>query len=172
MKKEELFAQMQEIVDEYVEAYKSDLDIDKKAITEWDEKWKKWWAVWVVRDHGTQLQRFTNAIDPMGYIDAVFNSMSVEKLYIIEKKNGEYFIDDTFFEFDEKKKRWLYPEITSLYLPMKKYIIEVYATDHYTYLMNRLEGVYESEDEARCAADWLMEQRGGKSVYIERKERW
>ena len=156
MDKEQLYALMQALVDKYVQSYKSDFDIDRQSIDEWDGNW---WAVWIVRDHGTQLKRFTNAIEPMMYIDAVFNSMRVEKLYIISHRHGEYSIQES--NYDDVKERYKY---------MREYHIEIYCTPYHTFLMKEVDGTFDSDEEAEKSAKWLMEKLGGQSYFYEREE--
>ena len=87
MNREELFAEMGRIVDANVEAYQSDLKIDKETIEEYD----RFKAIWLVRDHGTQMVMLTNSIEPGEYIDAVYANMTVRGAYLIERTD-EYSI--------------------------------------------------------------------------------
>lgn len=98
MTKQELFEAMENIVNETVTAYKSDLDYDKEFITkhEGDEATE---AIWLVRDSGTFLIPIINAIEPEDVIDAVYRNMRVLKAcYIARTDKYGYTINDTYRE--------------------------------------------------------------------------
>ena len=158
MTKNELLAEMQKIVDENVQSYKTDFtDYDKVAIDEYEGNW---WAVWVVRELGTQLKRFTNSVMAMDYIDAVMSNMTgIMEMYFVEHNRGKYILEKT-----------CYDEVKARYDKQTHYDIELFYDDCYYQPLNSLVGSYDSMEEAEKHAQWLVEHSGGKSYRITKQE--
>lgn len=153
MTKTELFAYMEEVVDKYVEMYKTDLDIDKEIIGEWSDG--KCWGVWLVRDHGTQISRFTNNVESMTWVEAVFEQMTVLKTYIIRKSGESYEILESDLG-----------EIRNLYKKMDKYRIELFATETYDCLVRDVTGAFDSDKKATEFGEWLSGKTGAGSFIV------
>lgn len=159
MTKNELFEKMQSIVDENVEAYKTDLKYDMDLID--DKSEKRWWGVWIVRKCGTQFKSFTNSILPMDYVEAVFGGMSgIRKCYYVSFEGGEY----ALWEIDLETA---VEEIRKRYREELKYEITVYATEYYTMQLRQVVGCFDNTLRAREVAELLKNDNGGKSVSVE-----
>lgn len=88
-RREELFDAMQSTVETNVKSYKTDLDIDKKILSERDNET----FVWIVREHGTHLIQITNSIDPFYYVSVVCNNYADYKMYIVSTNTSAYYMD-------------------------------------------------------------------------------
>ena len=153
MNRNELFEYMQSIVDKTVMAYKSDFDIDRESIAEWGND--TYWGVWVVRESGTQLKRFTDNVLPMYHIDAVCENMRVEEMYVIDHRAGNYEITPTDRE-----------EVRQKYKTLDEYDLEVFATETYQYPMCDTTGCFTTEKKATEYGETLMKNMNGKSFRV------
>lgn len=89
MNRKELIDTMTGIVEKNVRFYKSDFyDYDKVNI---EEKYlSDFRAAWIIRDSGTYLIKITNSCYPDTDINAVYDCMTVKKIYLITKRGGDY----------------------------------------------------------------------------------
>ena len=87
--KKALFDEMQKIVDDTMTMYQSDFDIDKDIINRSGDNT----FVWMVREHGTHIIRLTNSVDPLYYVNAVYNNTTIDKMYIVSVWDDIAYLD-------------------------------------------------------------------------------
>lgn len=158
MTKQELFKAMEDIVNETVTAYKSDLEHDKQEITD-HEPDSIFEGIWLVRDCGTFLPRISNALDQAGFIDAIYNNMRVLKQYYITKDSAGV---------------WDITEIGRadvdgiIGTPTQSGYIFKFAYGGTWDYAKTMTGHFESLKKAQDVAEDIKQRKGYKMAYVER----